>query len=63
MIVYDIYLLILLEGYMRIYFKRNIFIENIPLGYLKPPSGVDPFKNLFVIIIISIRLFYLDLLK
>ena len=34
---------------MRIYFKRKTFI--------------DPFKYLFVIIIINIRLFYLDLLK
>jgi len=34
---------------MRIYFKRNIFI--------------DPSKYLFVIIILNIRLFYLDLLK
>ena len=49
MIVYNIYFLILLEGYMRNYFKRNIFI--------------DPFKNLFVIIIINNRLLYLDLLK
>jgi len=34
MIVYDIYFLILLEGYMRIYFKRNIFIDPLRIYLL-----------------------------
>ena len=43
---------------MEIYFKRNKLIEKIPLGFLKPPLGVDPLLLLFLFLFLLYFYYY-----